>query len=199
MGKATEKMRLGTRYLLGTMVASVPWAIWVITKGSPAWLCSIGALFCALVVYLFATRGAVSWDKPKRGGILLGWQLICIVFILMAAILNLSGKSITRWVLLCSVSVLDELLFRYVFLFEYTIAGLVRPFYIRAVIQSMLWALLLVTQQCLIGAPTNYIIAMMGGYLCLGLIFALLVRKTGTVCPSLLALMCLEFINILAL
>lgn len=179
MGKATEKMRLGTRYLLGTMVASVPWAIWVITKGSPAWLCSIGALFCALVVYLFATRGAVSWDKPKRGGILLGWQLICIVFILMAAILNLSGKSITRWVLLCSVSVLDELLFRYVFLFEYAIAGLVRPFYIRAVIQSMLWALLLVTQQCLIGAPTNYIIAMMGAIFAWALFLRCLSEKQG--------------------
>ena len=45
----------------------------------------------------------------------------------------------------------------------------------------------------------KYIIAMMGGYLCLGLIFALLVRKTGTVCPSLLAMMFLDFINLLAL
>ena len=199
MGKATEIMRLGARYLLGTMVASVPWAIWVITKGAPAWLCSTGALFCALVVYLFATRGAVSCDKPKRRGILLGWQFIFIVYIIMASMLGIGGKSISRWVLVCSVSVLHELLFRYVFLFEYTIVGIVRPFCIRAFIQSMLWSLLLVTQQCLIGAPTNYIIAMMGGYLCLGLIFALLVRKTGTVCPSLLAMMSLDFINILAL
>lgn len=199
MEKATEIMRLGARYLMGTMVACVPWAIWVITKGSSAWLCSMGALFCALVVYLYATRGAVSRDKPKRGGILLGWQLIFIVFILMAAMLYMGGKSISRWVLLCSVSVLDELLFRHVFLFEYTIAEIIRPFCIRAVIQSMLWALLLVTQQCLIGAPTNYIIAMMGGYFCLGFCFALLVRKTGTVCPSLLSMMSLEFINILAL
>lgn len=163
MGKATEIMRLGARYLLGTMVASVPWAIWVIAKGSPAWLCSTGALFCALVVYLFATRGAVSCDKPKRRGILLGWQFIFIVFIIMASMLDIGGKSISRWVLVCSVSVLHELLFRYVFLFEYTIVGIVRPFCIRAFIQSMLWSLLLVTQQCLIGAPTNYIIAMMGG------------------------------------
>lgn len=156
-------MRLGARYLLGTMVASVPWAIWVIAKGSPAWLCSTGALFCALVVYLFATRGAVSRDKTKQRGILLGWQFIFIVFIIMAAMLDIGGKSISRWVLVCSVSVLHELLFRYVFLFEYTIVGIVRPFCIRAFVQSILWALLLVTQQCLIGAPTNYIIAMMGG------------------------------------
>lgn len=157
-----------------------------------------GALLCVGSLS-FATRGAVSCDKPKRRGILLGWQFIFIVFIIMAFMLDIGGKSISRWVLVCSVSVLHELLFRYVFLFEYTIVGIVRPFCIRAFIQSMLWSLLLVTQQCLIGAPTNYISAMMGGYLCLGLIFALLVRKTGTVCPSLLAMMSLDFINILAL
>lgn len=193
----TDAMGLGVRYLLGVMVASVPWATWLITEGFSAWLCTAEALLCASAIYLFTARGVVSCHELDRDRNLSGWQLILIVFIIMSAILGMGGKSISRWVLICSVSVLNELIFRYVFLFECEIVRVVRPFRMRALIQSALWASFLVIHQCLAGAPINYIIAMMGGYFCLGLIFALLMRKTGTLSLPLLVMMVLGFINIL--
>lgn len=163
------------------------------------WASSASALACTSVLFILTSRGVIDLRKPERERGSRCWSLIAVaLFVFFSIVVTVRNGDLSKWVLLCSVLLLNELVFRYLFLFESVIASVLTTFRTRAIVQSVCWSVLLVAQQCIAGAPAGNVAAMFGGYLCLGVALAYVVRKTGSVQSSVALMEMVTFVQLMA-